>query len=60
MNPTVPAPSWTPGQRLDPKYTPVLIPAVMAVAMSFVMSLVQTVVRLGFVPKLAVAWLASS
>jgi predicted PurR-regulated permease PerM len=59
MNPTAPAPSQTPGQRLDPKYTPVLVPAVMAVAMSFVMSLVQTTVRLGFVPKLASAWLTS-
>jgi uncharacterized protein DUF2798 len=60
MHPTVPAPSRTPGQRLDPKYTPVLVPAVMAVAMSFVMSLIQTIVRLGFVPKLASAWLTRS
>ena len=59
MNPTAPAPSQTPGRRLDPKYTPVLVPTVMAEAMSFVMSLVQTTLRLGFVPKLASAWLTS-
>ena len=59
MNPTLPAQARTPSRRLDPKYIPVLVPAVMAVAMSFVMSLVQTTVRLGFVPKLASAWLTS-
>jgi uncharacterized protein DUF2798 len=47
------------GQRLDPKYAPLLIPAIMAIAMSFVMSLVQTIARLGFTPNLASAWLTS-
>jgi Protein of unknown function (DUF2798) len=47
------------GQRLDPKYAPLLIPAIMAIAMSFVMSFVQTIARLGFAPNLASAWLTS-
>ena len=46
-------------RRLDPKYTPILVPASMAVAMSLVLSLVQTIVRIWFVPNLMSAWLTS-
>src|SRR6266699_3122266 len=46
-------------RRLDPKYTPILVPASMAVAMSLVLSLVQTIVRIWFVPNLMSVWLTS-
>ena len=59
MNPAPPARARPAGRRVDPKYTPFLVPAIMAIAMSFVMSLVQTIARLGFTPNLASAWLTS-
>src|SRR5438105_12805819 len=42
-------------RRLDPKYTPILVPASMAVAMS----LVQTIVKIWFGPNLMSVWLTS-
>jgi len=59
MNPAPPARARPAGRRVDPKYTPFLVPAIMAIAMPFVMSLVQTIARLGFAANLASAWLTS-
>ena len=59
MHPAHPGESKATARRVDPKYASLLVPAIMAIAISLVVSLVQTIVRLGFAPRLVTAWLTS-
>jgi hypothetical protein len=58
-HPAHPGESKATARRIDPKYAPLLAPAIMAIVISLAVSLVETIVRLGFTPRLVPAWLTS-